>query len=140
MSFIKHENFPDALANLVRHYEHWQSGTTTLKFPQELYGESVAPGEWLPVIGNQAWEHRPVVLTMDDGIKENTIGLKTMKGCGCSFVILAKAWAERPLTDTAWRILRYWPEIVAKCEVSRLAKRQCRIEVTIKGKLNLTNL
>ena len=140
MKFVKHENFPDALANLIRHFEYWERGESTIQWPEDLYGKQVQPDEWFWVVGKQAWENRPVILTMDDGIKDNAVALKAMRESGCSFVFLERAWAKEVLQSMAWRILKVWPDIIATAESAKRARRQCRINVPVKGKINVTNL
>lgn len=140
MTFIKHESFPDGIANLIRHFEFQERGESHIKFPQELYGEDVTPTEWMNCIGRQARAHRPTILTMDSGIKGNAISEKEMRQSGCSFVILLKAWAREPVQPFAWRILKVWPEIVEAADSASAAARQCRIDVPLKGRIVVTNL
>ena len=140
MKFVKHENFPDAIANLIRHLEHWERGETTIQFPQELYGNDVNPGEWLLAVGSPARQHRPTVLTLDSGIKENAVNIKAMKQSGCSFVVFARGWMKEPLRSFAWKAIRAWSAIVDQAEQSHEAKQQCRMDVSINGNITLTNL
>ena len=140
MNFIKHENFPDAIANLIRHFEFWSVGEPTLLFPQELYGEGVLPHEWFQCVGKVAIQHRPAIVTLDDGVKSNALGLKAMKDCGCIFVVFSKGWADNtPFHEFAWRALRYWPEVVARSVAAYRATKQCKIEVSKTGKLSVLN-
>jgi len=138
--FVKHENFPDGYANIVRHFEFQQMGETLLKFPQELYGPDVRPEEWLSCVGKQAKEHRPLVLTLDDGIKENAVSLKAMRDSACSFVIFLRAWSKEGFQSFSWRLLKCWPKVVEAATAAHTAGRQCRIEVSINGKTFVTNL
>jgi hypothetical protein len=140
LKFIKSENFPDAITNLIRHFEHQLYGETSIIFPEELYGAGVRPDEWFLAVGNQAREHRPTILTMDDGIKENSVSIKAMRESGCSFVILARAWSREGLASFSWRIIKHWPDIVREATAAHDAGRQCRMEVALKRSIHTTNL
>lgn len=139
MTFIKHESFPDAQANLIRHFEYQLNGETLLQFPQELYGEAVSPKDWLACVGKQAKAHRPVIVTLDHGVMGNGITQKAMRESGCSFVVLGKTWADLPVEAFAWRIIKAWPKIVEIARNAHGGGHQCRIDVPIKGEPNRLN-
>jgi hypothetical protein len=139
VNFIKHENFPDAQANLIRHFEYQLHGQTLLQFPQELYGDSVTPKEWLACVGKQAKPHRPVIVTLDHGVVGNAITRKAMQESGCSFVVLGRTWADQPVETFAWRIIKAWPKIVELARSAHDGGRQCKIDVPLKGEPKRTN-
>jgi len=134
LKFLKHENFPDAIANLIRHFEYWCYGETTVQFPVDLYPEETEPGAWLLVVGKQAVEHRPTILTVDAGTGNNAVALKALRDTKCSFVFLSRKWRrEESLPEFSWKMLRVWPEIVERARDAHNAKRQVRIDVTPNG-------
>jgi hypothetical protein len=139
LKFIKHENFPDGIANLIRHFEFQRQGESILEFPQALYGDDIKPGEWLECIGNQAKAHRPFILTLDSGIKGNALTLEEMRSTGCSFVVFLKAWSKEPFDSFAWRAIKIWPEVVQRAANAHAAARQCRIDVPRKGAVGFFN-
>ena len=115
-------------------------GETRLQFPEGLFGEEVGPGQWLGRISKLPRERRPVILSMDDGIVANSLSRAAMKECGSVFVFLAKAWSNEPWESLAWRILKVWPELVREMESCHAEGRECRIQVSINGKLSRINL
>jgi hypothetical protein len=137
---IKHENFPDGVANVIRHFEYQYRGETLLKFPQEIYGDEVKPDEWLPCVAKQSKSARPVILTVAAGIRENSLSTRAMKESGCNFVVLLKAWADQPLASFTWRILKCWPEVIQEATAVHDAGRQSRIEVSLHGRIVTTSL
>jgi len=140
LKIIKHENFPQRVAQLIRQFELLESDECTIQFPIEEYGDNVAPGEWMSVIGKPTAAHRPIVLTMDTGVRGNAVGIKAMKESRCSFVCLEHGWSKKPLQEFAWRILKAWPEIVKKAKEAHDTEQHCKIGVTINGKPYVTNL
>jgi hypothetical protein len=139
VKIIKHENFLDSAANLVIAFERIAKIERTLFYPHEVYGDGVKPEEWLGTVGNQAIQHRPAILTMDDGIRANRLRINAMRESGCIFIFLTKAWSGQRFPLFAWKILRVWPNIVQSAEVSHLAARLCRIDVPINGQPHITN-
>ena len=139
MIIIKHENFPDGIANIIRHFEFQRAGESILKFPQEEYGNDLKPGEWLECVGKQAKSQRPFILTMDSGIKGNALTIDEMKRTGCSFVVFVKAWSTEPFDSFAWRAIKIWPDVVQQVQRSHTAGRHCRIDVPRKGMIGFHN-
>jgi hypothetical protein len=146
LNFVKHENFPDAFAKLLALFEELEFGSSSIQTPQDLYGENVKPDEWFMIVGNPAFEHRPVILTMDAGVKENAVSLRMMRDSRCSFVILDRAWwtsvgkTAGPVQSHAWRLLQVWPDVRELIEKAFQARRQCRIDVPLKGRPRVLNL
>ncbi len=140
MTILKHENFPEGVANVIRHLEYWQRGETRLFFPQQLYGNEVKPDEWLACVGKPNRLNRPIILTLDPGIKENTLSRKAMQKSGCSFIVFLKAWADKPIDEFAWRGIKAWSDIVNAAQAANDAGRQCTIEVSLKGRATTFNL
>lgn len=140
MTFVKHENFPVLAADLIRRVCREENSEPILQLPQEIYGENVRPDEWLDCLGKQTKSHRPFILTMDEGIKANMLSVKAMRDSGCSFVCLTRQWADEPIWSIAWRILKCWPEVVSRAEAAHRQGIQCRIDVSLKGKIKPFNL
>ena len=139
MTILKHENFPDGMANLIRHYEFQLSGETCLVFPEQEYGDA-SPEEWMELAGKPGRMYRPAILTIDAGFNRGSISRKAMQACGCTFIVLQKAWFREPVRSFAWRILKAWPDIVAAAQQAHEAGKQCRIDVPLKGKVKVSGL
>ena len=110
-----------------------------MRFPQEEFGDEVRPEEWLACIAKYTKEHRPFILTIDDGIRGNALSTKKMKETGCCFVHLARAWLDQPFDAFSWRIIKAWPEILRVSKLAYENGRQCRLDVTIQGKVHIVN-
>jgi hypothetical protein len=80
-----------------------------------------------------------LILTLDDGIRENAISVKAMRETGCSFVMFLRAWHREGFHSFSWRLIRFWPNVVEAARAAVAAGRQCRIDVTINGKTSVTN-
>jgi len=114
-------------------------GESFLKFPQELYGNSVTAKEWLDCVGKQAKAHRPTILSIDSGIMGNALTRKSMRQSGCSFALLTPTWADQGIETFSWRIIKAWPSILTMANEAHAAGRQCRIDIPIKGEPRIIN-
>jgi hypothetical protein len=140
LKFLAHENFPDFALKLLRQFESLKA------FPDEIldvpseYGSGAPVEDWLDCAGKQGPVHRPTIIILDDGIKTNAVGLQSMRESKCNFIVFARTWMDQPWTDFAWKLLKAWPSIGAQAQGAKERNRRCRIDVSINGKIRVTNL
>lgn len=140
MNFLAHENFPHYALKLLREFEAVKVTPNDIQDVATEYGAGASVEDWLDCAGKQGAAHRPTILIFDDGIKANAVGVKAMRESRCNFVVFAKRWMAEPWNDLIWRLLKAWPTISATAQNSKDNNQRCRIEVTINGKIVVTNL
>lgn len=115
-------------------------------FPHEIedvvteYGQGASIDDVLDCVGKLGKDHRPSILLLDDGVKENAVGLRAMRESRCSFVVFSRQWMKTPPEEFIWRLAKAWPAVTSKMATSRTKDAQCKIEVSINAKMFVTNL
>jgi hypothetical protein len=121
---------------MLRAYEKARQEPVEFMTPEETYGDNSGPADWLEYVAKWAPKerHRPTIFMLDDGIRENAVGLETMRQSACNFLVLARRWSRTPWADFAWRLVKHWPNMVAELASIRTSKNGCKIEFSINGK------
>lgn len=139
MIIYSHESFPFAVAKLIQGYEEW-CGDTSLRFPADIFGPENAK-RWMKHIVEHLKEgqKRPFVLAADDGRR---IGLNDdeLRQSLCSWIIFQSTWFSKSKYDWAWKGLKAWPGIIEKCDAAYQINKQCKLSVSINGKITTHNL
>jgi len=140
LKFLAHDNFPILYLELLRLFEKSRQSKLEILDVTTEYGSGASMTEWLTCAGKQSEAHRPVILLIDDGVKDNQVGVRAMRESQCTFVRLARRWIDEGYDDFCWRLLKVWPDIVVATENAVVGGHQCRIDVSIKGKCTVVNL
>jgi hypothetical protein len=133
---FRHESFPFPVAKLIKEYEEWY-GSTVLRFPEELFEDK----HWAKhVMANlKDDQKRPFILAVDDG-RRMGFSDRELKQSKCSFILFHSGWLDLGQYDWAWRVIKAWPDILEKCESAYNINKQCKLSVSIKGKIFPHNL
>jgi hypothetical protein len=126
LTFFTDENFIPKVGRIIRTYEDQNQVI--------LFAEKFARGtpdvKWIHNVG--MWEPKPVIVGGDGRILRNKAELRVLRETGCNYVYLSPGWTNTPIHEYAWKMLKYWPEIVGcvqKCE------RQSVVEISRAGKV-----
>jgi hypothetical protein len=84
---------------------------------------------WIKELGARGW----ILITKDRSQRSKPPERAALSSEGVSAFYLAHAFDHLPLQDQAWRVLRFWPSIVAQAECAK--KGACYI-VRIQGKID----
>jgi hypothetical protein len=126
LTFFTDENFIPKVGRIIRTYEDQNQVI--------LFAEKFARGtpdvKWIHNVGT--WEPKPVIVGGDGRILRNKAELRVLRETGCIYVYLSPGWTNTPIHEYAWKMLKYWPEIVGcvqKCD------RQSVVEISRVGKV-----
>ena len=141
MIIYRHESFPFPVANLIQGYEEWY-GSTAIRFPEDIFGREAARHWIRHIIENlRPDQKRPFVLAVDDG---RTPGFTDgqLRESKCSWTVFDSGWVDRSIDkyQWAWKVLRAWPDVLEKCQAAYDINKQCKLSVSIRGKITIHNL
>lgn len=78
---------------------------------RDRFPENTADAEWIFALAKEGgW----VVVSGDLRITRNPAERKAWQESGLVAFFLEKSWANLTLWDQAWRLFKWWPEIVAQ--------------------------
>lgn len=124
MIFLTDEMFPARLARLLAVFDYGNSVESLAK----KWGKGLPDEEWLRRAAQE--EVKPVILSCDKGIWKDPAQRQVLKGCGLTYIYLAKGWGNLTWDVQALKIIKIWPAV--RKTVARL-KEPALFEMTVKG-------
>jgi hypothetical protein len=86
-------------------------GTHTIKHLRERFAPEIADLDWIKELASEGdW----VIISGDVRISQNRSERQAWLESGLAAFFLAKGWTGLRLWDQAWRLMKWWPEIVAQ--------------------------
>lgn len=80
---------------------------------RERFPQDAPDSVWLAALAQQ---RRWVIISGDARILKNPQNRAVLKESGLTAFILARGWLNHRFYDQAWRIVRWWPRIIASAE------------------------
>ncbi len=114
MKFFLDNTLPPRLAEALRALEGPQG--YAIKHLREMFQPDTPDVEWIRKL---AAEGEWVMISGDVRISRNQFERRAWIESGLTAFFLAKGWSGLKLWDQAWRLVRWWPEIVAQAEKIR---------------------
>lgn len=131
MNFFLDENLPRRFGPLLSAFDREH----TFECHHTNFGAGIPDVDWMSVLGKR--DEKPAIVCGDGRILRNPAELAALKDAGLTFVCLLPAWVHMTWHHQAWKMIKYWPEVV-KNVVN--AKRPSVFDVTGRGKVTLRNL
>jgi len=92
------------------------------------YAENAIDTVWIPELGEKGW----ILVSLDRSQRSSPPERSALQSSGVIAVYLAHAFDSLKLDDQAWRLVKFWPSIVA---AARRARRGEHFIVRIQGKV-----
>lgn len=112
MRFVLDENLPPRMARILREL---QEGTPheVVHLAADLNMRGATDEAWLvSLFGGSGF----AIVTHDAGIRRHPQELAAWQAQGHIVFFLARGWQSLPFQELAWRLVRWWPAIVAAAE------------------------
>lgn len=85
----------------------------TVIHKKEKFSPSTPDKDWIGVLVNEGnW-----VIISHDRFAKTSFEKKALRSAGLISFILKKGWKDKKYWDQAWRIIRWWPDIMKKSEL-----------------------
>lgn len=110
MRFFFDNNLAPRFAEALRVLD---GGTHTITHLRERFAPQIADLDWINALASEGdW----VIISGDVRISKNRLERQAWLESGLTAFFLAKGWTGLRLWDQAWRLMKWWPEIVAQAE------------------------
>jgi hypothetical protein len=129
--FFTDENFIHKAALMLRAFDDRHEIQPFL----EQFERGTPDETWIPQIG--ARNTKPIIVSGDGRILTNAVQRQLLRESGCIYVHLVPGWTNTPWEMYAYRIVRYWPEVVRRCAAAR---QQTVLALRINGRIDRINL
>jgi hypothetical protein len=91
-------------------------GGHTVKYLREMFSADTPDVDWIRRLASDGdW----VIISGDVRISRNEFERRAWRESGLTAFFLAKGWSGLRLWDQAWRLVKWWPDIVAQAEKIR---------------------
>lgn len=131
MIFFTDENFIHKAALMLRPFDDRHRIQPFLEqFPRGTPDET-----WIPLVG--ARHPKPIIVSGDGRILTNNVQRQLLRESGCIYVHLLPGWTNTPWETYAWKIVKYWPEVIQRCAA---AHPRTVLSLGTTGHMNRVNL
>jgi len=108
--FFFDENISEYAARMLGYFDR----KNEMRASVDYFKKGTPDTDWLSTVAK--WGDKTVVVSGDARILLNKVERQVLKECKLTCVYLARGWTKLPWEESAWRIVKAWPDIVKNVE------------------------
>jgi hypothetical protein len=129
--FFTDENFIHRAALMLRVFDDQHEVQPFL----EQFARGTPDESWIPLVGGR--NPKPIIVSGDGRILTNGVQRQLLRESGCIYVHLLPGWTNTSWETYAYKIIKYWPDVVRRCAAAR---HQAIFALRLNGRINRVNL